>query len=315
MNNKIKLSQASMIVTLGILLSLITTYVPILSVLSLLIPIPYAMIGTLTDNKYSVLSLITTFFILLFSVNLIYATSICIMSALPGIAIGSFARQLQKEENANKFEPVYMGTIVVVICTIVFFVISNVFFGTNILEDMKNMINETMSIQMDILKSSGIELAQNIKVDDFVQFMFNMIPTMLFLQGILISFIIYYLEIVILRRIRKTKLQLPNVVEFYLPGNAVTISLILYLLVLFIDIIGIKIHTDLIIINLQMVFNFMFIIQGIAVAIYYAKQWFKQNQSKKVFISGVLLYMTGFLGISLVGMLDSVIDFRKVRNI
>ena len=93
MNNKVKLSQASMIVTLGILLALITAYVPMLSILSLVIPVPYAIIGTLTDNKYSILSLILTFFVLMFSVNPIYSVSICIMSAFPGIVIGSVVRE------------------------------------------------------------------------------------------------------------------------------------------------------------------------------------------------------------------------------
>ena len=38
-------------------------YVPMLSTLSMAVPVPYAIIGTLTDNKYSILSLIATFFI------------------------------------------------------------------------------------------------------------------------------------------------------------------------------------------------------------------------------------------------------------
>ena len=65
MNNRLRLTQASLIATLGILLCLITVYVPMLSILSIAIPVPYAIIGTLTDNKYSILSLIVTFLILM----------------------------------------------------------------------------------------------------------------------------------------------------------------------------------------------------------------------------------------------------------
>ena len=93
MNNKLRLAQASLIAALGILLCLITAYVPILSILSISVPVPYAIIATLTDNKYSILSLIATFFILMFTVNPLYSVSVCIMSIVPGIFIGSAAKK------------------------------------------------------------------------------------------------------------------------------------------------------------------------------------------------------------------------------
>ena len=124
MNNRLRLTQASLIATLGILLCLITVYVPMLSILSIAIPVPYAIIGTLTDNKYSILSLIVTF-----TVNPLYSVSLCIMSIVPGLFIGSAIRN-NKEDNFNKFEPIYIGTIVTMICVIVFFFIANIIFKT-----------------------------------------------------------------------------------------------------------------------------------------------------------------------------------------
>ena len=314
MNNKVKLSQASMIVTLGILLALITVYVPILSILSLVIPVPYAIIGTLTNNKYSVLSLIVTFFVLMFSVDPIYSISICIMSALPGIVIGSVARENMKSDQPNKFEPIYLGTIAVVISIIIFYLVSNLVFGTNILEDFMNIMRKTMSSQIEILQTAGLSLGKDIRVEDFIAFISNMLPAILFLQGMIVAFITYYLEVFILKRIRISNLEKPKFADFYLPGNAITASFMLYMLVLLIDTIGIKLHTDLIMMNLQLVFNFMFMIQGMSVSIYYVKKWFNKNEGRKIVISGITLCIFGFMGISFVGMLDSMIDFRKVRS-
>ena len=64
MDNKVRLPQASLIATIGIVLALLTAYIPGLSIMTLVIPVPYAIIATLTDKKYSILSLIITFFIL-----------------------------------------------------------------------------------------------------------------------------------------------------------------------------------------------------------------------------------------------------------
>ncbi|HJG95555.1 MAG TPA: YybS family protein [Romboutsia timonensis] len=313
MNNKLRLAQASLIAALGILLCLITAYVPILSILSIAVPVPYAIIATLTDNKYSILSLIATFFILMFTVNPLYSVSVCIMSIVPGIFIGSALRN-NKKEGFNKFEPIYIGTIITMICVIVFFFIGNIVFKTNILEDFMNLVKESVNIQITIMENTGIDLKEGFKALDIVNYINNMLPTMLFLQGMIVAFIIYSLEIFILKRVRIVNLELPKLLDFYLPGNAISVLFTLYIFVLFMDLINLNLHTDLIMMNLQLVFNFMFMLQGIAVSIYFFKKWIRSGSLKMIFMSALTLSIFGFMGISFVGMLDSIIDFRRVRS-
>ena len=313
MNNKLRLAQASLIAALGILLCLITAYVPILSILSIAVPVPYAIIATLTDNKYSILSLIATFFILMFTVNPLYSVSVCIMSIVPGIFIGSALRN-NKKEGFNKFEPIYIGTIITMICVIVFFFIGNIVFKTNILEDFMNLVKESVNIQITIMENTGIDLKEGFKALDIVNYINNMLPTMLFLQGMIVAFIIYSLEIFILKRVRIVNFELPKLLDFYLPGNAISVLFTLYIFVLFMDLINLNLHTDLIMMNLQLVFNFMFMLQGIAVSIYFFKKWIRSGSLKMIFMSALTLSIFGFMGISFVGMLDSIIDFRRVRS-
>ena len=313
MNNKLRLAQASLIAALGILLCLITAYVPILSILSIAVPVPYAIMATLTDNKYSTLSLIATFFILMFTVNPLYSVSVCIMSIVPGIFIGSALRN-NKKEGFNKFEPIYIGTIITMICVIVFFFIGNIVFKTNILEDFMNLVKESVNIQITIMENTGIDLKEGFKALDIVNYINNMLPTMLFLQGMIVAFIIYSLEIFILKRVRIVNLELPKLLDFYLPGNAISVLFTLYIFVLFMDLINLNLHTDLIMMNLQLVFNFMFMLQGIAVSIYFFKKWIRSGSLKMIFMSALTLSIFGFMGISFVGMLDIIIDFRRVRS-
>lgn len=314
MSNRVRLSQASMIVTLGIILSLVTKYVPMLGILSLVIPVPYAMISTLTDNKYSFLSLVVTFFVLMFAVNPIYSVNICILKVLPAIAIGSIAREHLKQGEVNKFEPIYMGIIANVVCFIIFFLIANAVFGRNILEDFMAMMKEGLATQFEVFKSAGLNLGEDFSVSGMLDLFRNMLPTFLFLQGMILSFTTYYMEVFILKRVRIVNLPLPKISDFYLPGNAVTISFLLYMSILLADIIGIKIHTELIMLNLQFVFNFMFMIQGISVCIYFFKKWIRQGSGRMILTYGLILCIFGFMGVSFVGMLDSIIDFRKVRS-
>ena len=301
MNNKLRLPQALLITALGILLCLMTAYVPMLSILSMAVPVPYAIIGTLTDNKYSILSLIATFFILIFTVNPLYSVSVCIMSIVPGIFIGSAIRNNRKEDDFNKFDPIYIGTIVTMICVIV-------------LDDFMNILKESINVQVAIMENAGMSLKEGFNTSDIVNYINNMLPAILFLQGMIVTFIIYALETFVLRRIRVVNLRLPKFIDFYLPGNAVTASFTIYILVLFMDLIKVNLYTDLIMLNLQLVFNFMFMLQGISVSIYYLKKWIRGGSLKMIFMSLLILSVFGFMGISFVGMLDSIIDFRRVRS-
>ena len=278
MNNKLRLPQALLITALGILLCLMTAYVPMLSILSMAVPVPYAIIGTLTDNKYSILSLIATFFILIFTVNPLYSVSVCIMSIVPGIFIGSAIRNNRKED------------------------------------DFMNILKESINVQVAIMENAGMSLKEGFNTSDIVNYINNMLPAILFLQGMIVTFIIYALETFVLRRIRVVNLRLPKFIDFYLPGNAVTASFTIYILVLFMDLIKVNLYTDLIMLNLQLVFNFMFMLQGISVSIYYLKKWIRGGSLKMIFMSLLILSVFGFMGISFVGMLDSIIDFRRVRS-
>lgn len=314
MNKKIGLSQAAMIVTLGIILVLISVYIPMLSILTLVVPVPFAMVGTLCDRKYAFLSLIAAFFVIMFCVDPIYAINICTMSVIPGLIIGNIAKHNISKEYSNKFEPIYGGMIVYTVCTIVFFFILKFIFNIDFISEFIKLFTNSFNEQMSIMKNMNVGLYENIKLEDILSIVKNMIPTMLFLQSLIASFITYYLEVFMLKRVRILSLPKPTFRDFYLPGNAVGMSLILYLITLLLDFMKIGLYTESIMFNLQMVFNFMFMIQGISVFIYYVKRWSRQGNGKNILVSCILLGLFGTMGILLIGMLDSIIDFRKVRS-
>ena len=86
-------------------------------------------------------------------------------------------------------------------------------------------------------------------------------------------------------------------------------------MLLLIDLIKVHhLYTDSILLNLQLVFNFMFIIQGISVSVYFIEKWLKAVQLKMIFMGALLiLSVFGITGISFIGMVDSILDFRRVR--
>ena len=315
MNDKTKLTQAAILTALAIVFCIATAYIPFLGLLMVVVPVPYAIIATMTGHKYALISAIASFFILILTVDFVYALNLIVMSILPGIAVGYMINKDNNIEDGNKsFTPIFFGTIAFIISIIVFFAISKVLLNIDLLETFSEMIKTTVETQFSIMESANIMPKGDIAPKDIIKVMQNIIPTMLFAYSIIASIITYYLEAFILRRIKRLNYKLPKFSDFYLPGNAIITSLLLYLLTMFLGMLNIGLYTDAIILNVQLIFSILFLLQGISVAIYFIKEWRKKSPSKIFFAVMAVFLLSGSMILSFVGMIDSAIDFRKVRN-
>lgn len=307
MNKDLRLSKVLQIVILAIILILISLNISQLRLLLLLIPVPFALIGTLSNLTNSIASLMIIFLALAYMIKPIQAMDIFINSIVPGLIIGIIAKKVIREKDSNKYEPIFMGSIVFIIAIIAYYFMYKYAFKIDILNEFLQILDKGLESQKDVLKSAGNEL---LKSDTFRK----IIPSVLFFRSMILSIIIYLIEIFLLRRMKYDDLSEIKFKNFYLPGNAIVISFVLYLLVMGISYMKTPLYTDAIILNLQIVFNFMFIIQGIAVCLYFINKWLKQGIDKKLFIGVLCVSIFGMTGISFIGMIDSILDFRKIRE-
>lgn len=311
MNKNLRLSNVLPIVILAIILILVSLNVPQLSLLLLILPIPFALIGTLSNLKNNIVSLIIIFLALIFLIKPTYAVDIFINSIVPGTIIGIVAKKVLTKQDSNKYEPIFVGSIVFILSIVVHYVISKYAFRVDILDEMIQILNKGIETQKSLLQSTiNNEL---LSTENIINTFKNMVPSILFFRSMILSIIIYLVEIYILKKLKYGDLDEIKFRSFYLPGNAIGISFVLYLLMLGLSYINTPLYTDAIFLNLQMVFNFMFIIQGISVSIYFIRKWLKNGAVKKVFIGAMCVGIFGITGVSFIGMIDSILDFRNVR--
>ena len=314
MNDKTKLTQAAILTALAIVFCIATAYIPFLGLLVLILPVPYAIISTISGCRFASISAITSFLVLSVSVGLVYALNLLIIFMLPGIAVGYGIKQEIKIEEDKSFTPIYFGMIVFTLSIIVFFAITKLLFNIDLLAEILKTIQYTVEAEFAVMKSTNMIPEGNITVKDMVNIIQSIIPTMLIVYSIITSLITYYVEAFILKRLKKLSCNLPNFSEFYLPGNPIVASLILYLLVMFLDMLNMGLNTQSIMLNIQCVFSILFLIQGVSVFTYFIKRWKNKSRGKIVFAIIAILLLSGSMILSFVGMLDSIIDFRKVRN-
>ena len=121
-----------------------------------------------------------------------------------------------------------------------------------------------------------------------------------------------------LKKIRKNdlkeKLMQIKFSRFYLPGNAVLTSFILYILIMLLEILKTPLYTDLILMNLELIFYILFFIQGVSVAVFFGKKWLKSGQIIKFTMGVIAILVLGIMSISILGMIDTIFDFRRVKN-
>lgn len=312
MNKDLRLSKVLPIVILAIILILVSLNIPQLSLLLLLIPIIFALIGTLSNIRDNIILSIITFLALIFLTKITYAVDIFINSIIPGTIIGIIAKKVLSKQDSNKYDPIFAGSIVFIISVVVHYIISKYIFSVDILDELIQIFNESIDTQKSLMQYT---VNSNLLSEEYIIDTFrNIVPSILFFRSMILSIIIYLVEIYVLKKLKYGNLEEIKFRNFYLPGNAIGISFVLYLLMLGLSYIKTPLYTDSIFLNLQIIFNFMFIIQGISVSIYFIKKWLKTGVDKKVFIGAICIGIFGMTGISFIGMIDSILDFRKVRS-
>lgn len=312
MNKDLRLSKVLPIVILAIILILVSLNIPQLSLLLLLVPIIFALIGTLSNIRDNIILSIITFLALIFLTKITYAVDIFINSIIPGTIIGIIAKKVLSKQDSNKYDPIFAGSIVFIISVVVHYIISKYIFSVDILDELIQIFNESIDTQKSLMQYTANSdlLSEEYIIDTFR----NIVPSILFFRSMILSIIIYLVEIYALKKLKYGNLEEIKFRNFYLPGNAIAISFVFYLLMLGLSYIKTPLYTDSIFLNLQIIFNFMFIIQGISVSIYFIKKWLKTGVDKKVFIGAICIGIFGMTGISFIGMIDSILDFRKVRS-
>ena len=293
---------------------------PQLGIFSIGVSALFVVIATLSDSKGIFISIAMVILGLVLFIKPIYIFDICLNFIIPGIIIGMITKNVLNHREDNKYNPIFMGTIAFIIGLIANYLVSKYLFNINMLEEFTSVMKAQLSTQISVIQESVSNLASmpNITEESIIQTVLNIMPLILFSRAIILAILTYFLAIFTLKKIRKNNIKetLKGIKfsRFYLPGNAVLTSFVLYILIMLIEILNIPLYTDLILVNLELIFYILFLIQGVSVAIFFTKKWLKAGHVIKFILGIIAVSIVGIMGISILGMVDSIFDFRKVKS-
>lgn len=278
--------------------------------------IPFAIVGMISTEKQSMIAFVVSAIAIFGLTDVKYAMEIVVTFVIPSILMGRLIDSVSEKEEDERQEPIYMGIIIFILSTIAYFIIAKYMMNIDVLKQLTDTFTKTAKVRLDNMPKEQLKMLGNITVEEFSDMFRNMIVSLLFIQSSICVFFTYFLGGSIAKKLTDKDLNRIRMSRFYLPGNAVVITFLIYLAVFGLSYMETSLNTIAIMGNLQIIFNLMFMMQGISVCIYFIKTRLVQGRGGLIF-PVVLIITLGVLGggtlIALLGMLDCIMDFRKIK--
>ena len=189
--------------------------------------------------------------------------------------------------------------------------------GVSIINQLEDFFAQTLNSQIEILKDMDLSAYEVLKIKDVLEnamdYVLLILPAIMIIFSLVIAYLNYLISSLMLRRLGYGIVSIPKFSRFKLPNNVLLGTGIMFLGAFILK--SLKLfYYETVFLNITVIASFMFFTQGLSVIDY---KLIEKDLGKipRVFI---ILFFTIMLPlgwiISLIGVLDVIIDFRKLRK-
>ena len=303
------LTEGAMLAAITVVLALLGVY--FFSYLLFIVPVPIAILVYRHGLRAGILVSVTAAMISGFFGTMVTTFIFLLVIGLVGIAIGGALRE-------NQSAPMVMviGSGVAVIALVLLTGVAMLFFGADLVERTFEMMEESFEYAYSLYESMGVDTSQilgGVSVAELIAMMKTILPSAVVLTGIGITFVNYWLTRTLLRRF--TSKEVPWFQPFgnwkfasYLVWGFILAKALLLILQTQNNPLLLQVAM-----NLEIIFNYVYLLQGMAIA-----WWFLNNWQVATFIRVLLLFLaiTSPVATMLIflGVLDTWFDWRKLER-
>lgn len=301
----------SLAVVIGIsLLMMIGLY--IFPVIIFLFPLAFIVIGVKYNITNSFIGILITSFLIGISVDII--SGVMILAIFGPMAL-YIADSIGKRKKS--IEIIVPSTIIFFLSTILVFIMLKDYSAVSLVEQLEENIMMYTEMQMDIIGDMELTNIESFRIrslaDDMYNYIISILPSILIVLSVFISYINYYFSIIILRRLGLAIRENPRFSKFSLPNNFIMGSLVMFLIVYLLRNIE-YIPYDMIYLNLIVLVISLLFIQGLSVLDYLLIR-LRLNTIFRLIIIGLIIFTSPIITfIVIVGVVDIIFDFRKLRR-
>ena len=290
--------------TIGVvLIALASVLIPILGVMLAGIPIILLLLREKGSIHESILTLSVAVVITYFIFGLFNAIFIALYGVLTSLVL---SYTYYKKTEALKSQLLICGSVLLSF-TIVLYLLN---LGTDL--HISEFFRESFISSEDMMASMGLLDNSDMDLNMVINQILTIIPFIMVLISFINSAIIYHGNRVIMQRNNRPVVEMDKFSKFRLPMHfiyGITFILILSYLT---DLTG-MIDFNTISLNIILVLIYIFAFQGAAILFHYLDQRNINNFIKGLILALLIIFQAMFI-LSIIGWLDMIFDFRKIKN-
>lgn len=306
-----RITETAIITTLMTVFAIIGLY--IFPIIIMIYPVPFIILGVRHGVKYNILSIMASSILISILFDVLTGVFVFILFGLFSISITYMINKKYKPSQ------ILIGsTAVSLACTVVGIGIIGYITGTSFLSQINASLTESISIQMNIIKDIGLTNYEMTQIKELlkttVEYMIIIIPATLIISSVFVSYINYWVATAVLTRLGQKAVNIPRFINFRLPSNIILGAVVLFLASSIVRYFKIF-YYETIFINTIILIFFVFLVQGLAVIVYLMNKARMNKITKGILIFFIVINVPFSLIISLLGILDVMVDFRKLKKI
>ncbi|WP_315117073.1 YybS family protein [uncultured Clostridium sp.] len=308
--------EAGVITGLLVILALMNIYLPIFSTLGrFILPIPVAVLLLRHNLKVTITSVVASGILVGFIYNPLSGLTSAIMFGMTGIALG-YCIKKDKNVSISIFALAISSLIGTIIDITVYILLISKSTVVGFVDEMVKIMNESLQSVISMYSQMGIS-EEKLKplIDSFklfnTDFIIKIIPGILIMSSIIFAYFTYNITRVILKRLNYNMREMPKFTHIHVNIKIATIVAVALLIGVILVRQNIKIG-EYILNSSQLILQYIFLFNGLSVAIYYLRIKYKLSKTISLFIIIFTLFSQFAMVYIMLGISDIIIDFRKI---
>ncbi len=302
----VALTESALLTAITSVLAIAGLYIPFMGFLMFIISVPFIIMMVRHSWKYVVIASACSAVLVSFVAFPTYGVYVAVFGGLVGLVMGHYIK-----EKKDSSYTIFYGALTASVAFIIILSITTLITGISLSETVEKVFTETLSLTenmgvSDMLKNSEVQLA------DLIEIFKMIIPSSLIISAAIYSLINYFVATVIMKRTGMDVSSVKKFSEFTLPNNIMVGTTIILVLSYFAGKMNI-VDSQILFMNVLNLFIYVFLIQGVAIMFFYLEKW-KFKKFTKILSVIIIFLFQMTLTLAVVGWIDNVFDFRKVRQ-
>lgn len=297
--------EAAMIAALTTIFVLGTLYIPLLSMLLVLLPVPFLVLAARRATRYGFFSFMVTTLLIGILTGILYSVFMMVVFGPMILVMGAWIR---REKHSH--EIIFAGAAASSAATFFLIYLIARTSGIQLAVELGQVFESALEHQIHSLQHLNMDI---LAVEELIHYMLLIFPALIMVQALFGAFLNYYMMIAILRRSGGYPKELPEFSKFKLPGHVVMGSFLVLMLSWLTGYID-RFNTEGLVANVVLLIVMVFFMQGISLISY----WIKGTRVPKwlrILVLILLVLLSPIITlIAFLGLIDSMADFRKLTS-